>query len=198
MISQAIALNKITLPHFNGERSMIPFDLATPQGLPDKFGAIARGMMEGMPPCSGTAYFTIHGSKLQAGTTLRRGGAHTDGNYEPHNMSFGGGGWKVGESGHPVGHPTHSRQYVKPTGGIILASNYSACEGWLGEYDDTPEKGGDCTHFKLNDSFKLESNTVYYGNNHFIHESVPVTSNTHRVFVRITLPEDHQFNPGGL
>ena len=193
MISICKNMGKIELPIISGEFPMIPFDIASMKGL-GRFKSIAIKMLEGISNESGTAYFTIHGKKLSAGQTLRRGGAHIDGNYEPHAMDFGGGGgWKVGQEGRPVGHPTHARQFEKETGGIVLASNYYACNGWGGEYKDIPKKGGDCTHFDLGESFKLEKDTIYYGNNHFIHESIPMRGGVHRVFARITLPEQHVF-----
>jgi hypothetical protein len=55
--------------------------------------------------------------------------------------------------------------------------------------------GGDCRHIALDAPFTLTENTVYYGNNHFIHESLPIAIDAHRVFARITLPENHQYQP---
>lgn len=198
MKSLVVEMNEINLPRIDGEYAMIPFDLNTFDGLPERFLSIAKEMMQGIKHCGGTAYLTLHGKKLKKGQTLRRGGAHIDGNYEPHVMSFGGGGWKVGEAGRPVGHPVHERQFTKNTGGIVLASNYQACNGWHGEYDGTPEKGGDCTHFKLDKPFALKANRIYYGNNHFIHESLPMAGDVHRVFARITLPEGHTYTGSAL
>jgi len=196
MKSLAIETNKITLPLITGEYSMIPFCLKTLDGLTGEFKEIVDNMLKGINQRKGTAYFTFHGKTLKKGGTLRRGGAHTDGNYEPVNMSFGsggGGGWKVGENGAPINTAMHDRQYVNPLGGIILASNYEACNGWVGEYDNTPKMGGDCSHIKLDEPFKLKVNQVYYGNNHFIHESLPMSDDVHRVFARITLPENHEY-----
>ena len=74
-----------------------------------------------------------------------------------------------------------------------MATNYPSCLGWVGEYDGLPKVGGDCRHIALGTPELLRENTVYYGNNHFIHESLPVSRDIHRVFARITLPEDHIF-----
>jgi len=192
--SKCTNMGSINLPMIVGEFPMIPFDLSTFDGLPKQFLDTAKNMVKGISHNGGVAYFTIHGKRLKKGQTLRRGGAHIDGNYEPHVMSFGGGGWKVGQDGRPQGHPIHERQFSKATGGIILASNYRACNGWVGEFNGVPEKGGDCTHFDLGESFSLNPNQVYYGCNHFIHESLPMSEDMHRVFARITMPEDHIFN----
>ena len=191
MKSLAIKTGTIKLPNFDGELSMIPFDIQTLDGLTSELKKIATSLLKGVASSSGTAYFTIHGKTLKKGETLRRGGAHIDGNYEPHFMSFGGGGWKTGQEGRDVGHPVHDRQFLTETGGIVIASNYTACNGWLGEYEGIPMKGGDCTHMSLGDSFELEANGIYYGNNHFIHESLPMRGDSHRVMARITLPEHH-------
>lgn len=195
MQSLAVKKGTISLPMIEGEFSMIPFNLSTLEGLPKHLYAIAEKMLEGIPGLTGIAYLTLHGKKLKSTETLRRGGPHTDGNYEPVNMTFGGsgGGWKIGENGPGIHTETHKRQYVNPKGGIILASNHAACLGWQGEYEGLPAVGGDCSGIVLDEPFMLEENTVYYGNNHFIHESLPVTKDVHRVFVRITLPEDHVF-----
>lgn len=181
----------IDLPLVEVEFPMIPFDLSSLDGLPSRLKFIARKMLDGIEHTGGTGFFTIHGKKLKRGQTLRRGGAHTDGNYEPHHMTFGGGGWKVGQDGAGINTSLHNRQYNSPLGGIILVSNYEACRGWVGEYEGLPNTGGDCTHIQLDTPFILERDKIYYGNNHFIHESLPVADDVHRVFARITLPEDH-------
>ncbi len=101
------------------------------------------------------------------------------------------GGWKVGENGPAIGTYEHTMSYEVETGGIILASNYSACKGWIGSYNGTPGVGWDCSNIELDTPFTLEPNTVYYGNNHFIHESIPMRDDVNRVLVRITLPQEH-------
>lgn len=183
----------IEIPYFEGKESMVPFDLKTLEGLKENQKKIASQMLSGIKNKIGTAFFTIHGRKLKKGETLRRPGPHTDGNYEPHNMTFGGGGWKVGENGPEINTDLHARQYDKELGGIILASNVESCLGWKGTYKGLPGKGGDCSEIKLDQPFMLERNKIYYGNNHFIHESLPVNEDAHRVFVRITLPENHVY-----
>lgn len=193
MKSLAVNTGLIELPLLEGEFPMMPFNIETLEGLTEEFKKIARQMLAGVTHKGGIGFFTIHGKKLKKGQTLRRGGPHTDGNYEPHLMTFGGGGWKVGQDGAAINTELHDRQYNNEKGGIILASNYEACLGWTGEYDGLPKAGGDCRHIKLDEPFQLERNKVYYGNNHFIHESLEVKDDAHRVFARITMPEDHEF-----
>ena len=193
MKSMVRNMGSVEPPLIEGEFAMIPFDIETLVGVPKFFFVTVEKMLENIPRGKGTAFLTIHGKKLKSGETLRRPGAHVDGNYEPHVMDFGGGGWKTGEEGRPVGHPTHTRQFCSDGGGIIMVSNYPACNGWVGEFEGHAEKGGDCTHLDLGEPFKLKANTVYYGNCHFIHESIPVTTDCHRVLLRIILPEDHVY-----
>lgn len=200
MISTAHLIGTIELPHVDGEFPMIPFDIATLDGLTSECTELVVEMLGPLTGLTGTAYLTLHGKQLRAGDTLRRGDPHTDGNYEPVHMTFDnpppGGGWKVGQDGPPVGSPLHTRQYCSERGGIITASTHAACIGWLGEYTGTPGVGGDCRHIALGDSFELAAGTVYYGNNHFIHESLPVREDCHRVMARITLPESHAYMEG--
>jgi hypothetical protein len=196
MISKSRVINdNIKIPLILGEFKMIEFCLNTLSGLPDKFMNIAMDMLMNLDIPDKVGFFTIHGKILKKQQTLRRPGPHIDGNYEPYYMSFGGGegGWKVGENGPAVGTNLHKRQYESPFGGIILCSNYSSCLGWNGEYDGLPKTGGNCSHMELDDPFFLKENTVYYGNNHFIHESLPVKEDVHRVFARITLAEGHKY-----
>ena len=197
MKSMIAKTNTINLPVITGEYSMIPFDLNTLAGIPLQFLTTVAQMLSGIKHEGGKAFFTIHGKTLKASQTLRRGAPHTDGNYEPVKMGFGSGGgsgWKVGENGPSIDSELHKRQYNAINGGLILASNHSACLGWKGEFEGTPKVGGDCRHIALNDAFMLESNVVYYGNNHFIHESLAVDVDVHRVFARITMPENHNYH----
>lgn len=195
MISKVIPVSTIKLPLILGEFRMIEFNIQTLDGLINPFKNIAKDMLRELSYLKGKGFFTLHGKELKKGQTLRRPGPHIDGNYEPYIMNFnnGGGGWKVGEDGPKTNTKLHKRQYENPLGGIILCSNYSSCLGYIGEYDGMPNVGGDCSHIELNEPFILKENIVYYGNNHFIHESLPVSADIHRVFARITLPEDHKY-----
>ena len=195
--STAIPTGTVSLPSYTGHVSMLPFDLQTLAGLPAEFTQLVTSMLYGIKAV-GTAYFTLHGRFLSANDTLRRPGAHTDGNYEPCGWSNGGGnGWKIGENGPAIDTQFHHDSYLVPTGGIILASSYPSCIGYIGDYSGTIGVGGDCRDVDLStgQSFMLDADTIYYGNNHFIHESLPVATDTHRVLARITLPQDHTYEP---
>jgi len=199
MQSMACVKGGIEIPLYTGERQTIPFDLQTLAGLPAEFVDMAKTMLADIV-ATGIGFFTIHGRTLKAGETLRRPGAHIDGSYDQAVFDWGGGGgsgWKVDQDGPALTTAEHERLYLAASGGIILASNYEACNGYVGEIDGQPGVGGDCTHLELPEPFLLRRNTVYYGNNHFVHESLPMREAVHRVFVRINLPEDHIYKPVG-
>lgn len=195
MKSLVKSIGNISIPLFEGEYSMLPFNLETLEGLSDSFKPLAMNLLKSVSAL-GIGFFTLHGKKLQKGETLRRGGPHTDGSFDKNVFDWGddgGGGWKIGENGPPITHPDHIKLYNSTQGGLILASNFASCLGWGGEFEGLPGVGGDCSHINLNSPFLLKSNKIYYGNNHFIHESLPVSEEVHRVFVRITLPYDHEY-----
>jgi hypothetical protein len=109
------------------------------------------------------------------------------------NWSGGGGnGWLTSNHFNPKSADLHRKLYNDPKGGMIIASNYSACRGWLGDFNGEIRQGGDISHLTTglvnNSSFILKPNQIYYGNSQFVHESLPVTQNVNRQLVRITLP----------
>jgi len=87
MESIVIKMESIELPRIESEILMAPFNLNSLEGLNNDFKSLAKKMMAGINHFGGTAFFTIHGKKLKIGQTLRRGGPHTDGNYEQHLMT---------------------------------------------------------------------------------------------------------------
>lgn len=198
IISISKELGKIEIPSEEGigELKMVPFDLATLQGVPGKYTKLVLAMVEHLPKREGIGYLTLDGRTVQEGTTQRRGGAHIDGNYIPEDRSggwssAGQGGWKVGEGGRELSSENHKLSYESKTGGMLIASTYPACKGWNGEFDGNPGIGGDCTHIELNEGFMLKPNHLYYGNSQFVHESLPLDKTVHRTIVRITLPIDY-------
>jgi hypothetical protein len=192
--SIAKPLNKISIPYFKGEVSMLPFDLSNLDTLPEQFRGTAKEMIKNFPNKTGTAFLTVHGKFVKKAKTLRRGAPHIDGNYMPQVSEWGNtgtGGWKVGENGAKLSSEEHTLSYENKNGGMLIASNYSACKGWTGKFKGSAKEGGDCSHIKLNEGFMLDANKVYYGNSQFIHESLPLDKDIFRVLFRITLPMEH-------
>ena len=189
-------LNSIQVPFYNGEVSMIPFNLSDLTTLPAEFRETAKEMVKNLPNKIGEAYLTVHGKFVKKSKTLRRGAPHIDGNYIKELCGWGSGGgngWKVGEDGNSLTSKEHKLSYESTKGGMLIASNYSACKGWNGVFNDKAGIGGDCSHLELNEGFMLEANKVYYGNSQFVHESLPLDKDVHRVMYRITLPIDHEY-----
>lgn len=189
-------LNTIEIPFFKGEISMLSFDLSDLNTLPIEFRQTAKEMIKNLSNKIGEAFLTVHGKFVKKSETLRRGAPHIDGNFlESLKWGSGGGGngWKIGENGNQLNTIEHKLSYENEKGGMLIASNYSSSKGWNGVFDDKAGIGGDCRHVELGNGFMLDANKVYYGNSQFIHESLPLDKDTHRVMYRITLPINHEF-----
>ena len=188
-------LNSIVIPHYEGETSMLPFDLSDLMTLPLEFRTTAKEMIKNLPNKVGEAFLTVHGKFVKKSKTLRRGAPHIDGNFlESLKWGSGGGGngWKIGENGNQLNTIEHKLSYENEKGGMLIASNYSSSKGWIGSFKGKAGIGGDCRHIELDNGFTLDANKVYYGNSQFIHESLPLDKDVHRVMYRITLPIKHE------
>ena len=191
--SKSKMIKKMSLPEWKGDRVyMHEFDMANPT-MPkgyERWESVIKDIVSESPKKTGKAYITIDEKIVRKGESHRRGGPHTDGNY-----IFGwggGGGWLTGEDGRFLPREKHVEQYCQEGGGLFLISSYKSCKGWNGEFEGEPNQGGDCTHLDLSkmDCYEMESNTLYWGNSTFIHESLPVQEDVKRQLVRITLPAD--------
>lgn len=195
--SKCKELGAIEFPRFNNIRIyMEPISLdftAISHSVNPNFGEyapIVLNLLEKLPIKTGNAYLTIDEKLIHAGESHRRGGPHVDGNYI---FSWGGGGgWLTGCDGRYLPLDKHRLQYCADKGGMLIASTYSACKGWLGEFSDEPEQGGNCSHIDTSSlkEIMLDANKLYWGNSTFIHESLPVAENVYRQLIRITLPAD--------
>lgn len=185
---------EINIPSFDGELKMVPFNLENLEGVPAGFHRTVTEMVSGLPFKRGIAYLTVDGREVEKGSTHRRGGKHIDGNYIPEVCGWGSGGngWKVGEGGRTLTSEHHRQSYESETGGMLIASTYPACKGWIGNFKGKAKEGGDCSHIsELNDGFIMKPNTVYYGNSQFLHESLPIDQTVHRTIIRVTLPMNY-------
>lgn len=195
-LSVMMPIAPIAFPAFNGDQLyMHEIDLANPV-LPEGFNAwidafTAVVLAAYKVGCrTGKAFLTIDQKEVPKGYSHRRPGRHVDGNYL---FSWGGGGsgWLTGEAGRYLPPEKHQQQYCSDTGGMIIASSYSACKVWNGYWQGVPAQGGDCSHIDVSgmEEAMLEPNMVYIGN-HAIHESVPVQDDVCRSLIRLTLPHD--------
>lgn len=185
-----IPVGDVSFPEFAGDQLyMHEFQFSAPRlpnGLEHWYGAF-KIMLSLSGVTRGAGYLTIDQSSLSPGDTHRRPGRHVDGNYLFDWEK--GGGWLTGHAGRVLSPEKHQAQYCSEDGGLIIASDFSACRAWNGVYEREPRQGGDCSHIDTSkmDEFMLEPNTVYLGN-HAIHESMPVPRNVDRSLIRITLP----------
>jgi len=195
-------LYPVSIPHYEGEIKMLPFELSDLANIPEKFKKLVENLISFLPIKQGIAFLTIDGKTIQQGSTHRRGGKHIDGNYifagnsgwgGDNGGNGGGNGWKVGENGFKLSLPQHKISYENPNGGMIIASDFVGCMGWNGVFEGKAGIGGDCTHLdiKQESGFLLKPNVAYYGNSQFVHESLPIEKNIHRNLVRITLPLEY-------
>lgn len=196
--SQARAVGQIVFPEFTGAHVYMARNLAGHplQGVPDAYQGIVNKMIAqaGIPEHTGF-YVTIDEQFLRKDNKLRRGGVHIDGNYL---FSWGSsGGWLNGTPGRMLTEEQHKLQYQSELGGIIMASSFVACEGFLGTVEGTAGHGGDCEHLRPQfdnlESFWLQENVVYLGNSTFIHEGHVVSQDTNRQLIRITLDTTYKY-----
>jgi hypothetical protein len=194
--SKSKKIKTISFPEYRGDRVyMHEFDMSNPT-LPlgyERWESILKEIVDCSPKKTGKAYLTIDEKIVKKGESHRRGGPHTDGNYL-FGWGGGGSGWLTGEDGRFLPREKHEQQYCSDKGGMLIVSSYEACDGWNGEFEGQPNQGGDCSHLDLNnmEKFRLEKNTLYWGNSTFIHESLPLTEDVKRQLVRVTLPTDSE------
>lgn len=185
-------LGKAQVPSGFFKLQTIPFMLDTLSGVPHGLTEVVERMIRVLPYRSDRrAFLTVDGRIIKAGQTHRRPGPHIDGNYIPGVTDWGGGGWKVGDDGRTLTPEAHAASYDKLTGGVIMLADQLGCRGWVGNFPGKAGIGGDCSHIELGTGFLLEPNSIYYGNNQFIHESIPVKKDMHRTLIRINLDQDY-------
>lgn len=184
--------NDVAFPEFTGERIyMQPIHIGGKlrSGINIKrWHLLIKNTLDSIGLKSGTVYLTIDEKIVNEGETHRRGGRHIDGNYHAINgLSWRASPWSSNSS--------HLSTYYAKTGGLVLASSYSACAGWAGDFDGIPGRGGDCENIDVSNLayFKLKANKLYFGNSTFIHESIPLDRSVKRQLFRITLPSDINF-----
>lgn len=190
--SQCRAISTVAFPEFTGAQVYMARNLAGHplKGVPGQYSKIINDMLTSaeIPEHTGF-YVTIDEQALRKDGKLRRGGVHIDGNY-----LFGwgsGGGWLNGVPGRMLTADQQKLQYGSELGGVIMSSNFQACEAFVGTIEGEAGLGGDCEHlrekFDQLESFWLKENVAYLGNSTFIHEGHVVSRDVKRQLVRITL-----------
>ena len=181
----------LEFPRFTGERiMMMPVVLGSTMGIPYRYHGFIEQLFrtierrfDGM-----IGYLTIDEQDLSPEQTLRRSGLHVDGYYHGKCGAWGGGGgW--GSVGN----------------GMLTVSSTPHCRAYLGMIDGEPKDEGECDHLVMpNDGEVFEENQVYWVDGACVHESLPVTEQTKRQFVRLSMPsngpwfEGYTENPTGV
>ena len=128
--SVAKNLGILDIPSYDGAIKMKSFKLENIKSTaPKEFISLINKMIEKLPIKEGLAYFTIDGKNIVEGRSHRRPGLHIDGNFLP-SKGWDSGGWKVGTDGKTLSAEDHLLCYESETGGMLIASDYSACRGW--------------------------------------------------------------------
>ena len=181
----------LQFPAFSGTRiMMMPIKLGFFYGVPEHYVGLIRHLYDVMERrfFGQIGYLTIDERELAPGETLRRGGLHVDGYYHGRCGAWGGGG-----SWGSVGN------------GMLTISSTPHCKAYLGWIDGQPRNEGECDHLTMpNDGEVFEAGQIYWLDGACVHESIPVTENTKRQFVRLSMPsngpwfEGYTENPCGI
>lgn len=197
--SKVRPVSVISFPEFSAAHVYMARNLAGHEleGVPEQYHSIVNKMLTSanIPKHTGF-YVTIDEQALRKDAKLRRGGVHIDGNYV---FGWGsGGGWLNGVPGRMLTEEQHKIQYQSELGGVIMASNFQACEAFVGTVEGVAGQGGDCEHLRDKlaqmKSFWLKENVVYHGNSTFIHEGHVVSQDVKRQLVRITLDTTYKYS----
>ena len=181
----------IKFPEYTGLRiMMMPVILDSWLGIPPNYYGLVQRLYDVMESRfkGEIGYLTIDEQELEPGETLRRGGLHVDGYYHGRCGAWGGGGgW--GSVGN----------------GMLTISSTPHCKAYLGTFNGKPGDEGECDHLILpNEGEIFDAGHIYWVDGACVHESLPVTENTKRQFVRLSMPnngpwfEGYTENPEGI
>lgn len=180
------------MPEFSGERiMMMPVELGNLNGVPSAYMPLISYLYSMVETRwrGAIGYLTIDERTLQPGETLRRSGLHVDGYYQGRCGAWGGGGtW--GSVGN----------------GMFTVSSTSHCKAYLGMVNGEPDDEGGCDHLDVSNltPYLFKAKTVYWVDGACVHESLPVSEETNRQFVRLSMPsngpwfEGYTENPCGI
>lgn len=207
MKSSVQQLGRVRFPEFTGERVYMQ-EFTKKGGLPKhlkRWQDTVDAMLEGIE-CSASIFLMIDQAPVKAMATQRRPGVHIDGIWEPGVSSHSPGrpehvfavpGHKMWPKHVTVPTPASPWRTVRPGHAmldeselLVLASNVLGCDAYEGEYNDTPGKGGDCSHFDLSrmQRVDMEPGIAWAGDTmQMLHESIPVRKDCLRTVVRLNV-----------
>lgn len=182
LVSNYRPLTSVQLPYAGRQFYMHGFDLANPvmaEGFEDYLEPVTR-LIEAAGQRIGKAYMTVDEKMVMAGQSQRRPKPHVDGCFMETKMYWGHGpGWNHMCNNLPIDRMP-----------VIVASTVSACRAWKGQFDAQPRNNGDLSHIEneLGEAIAIPSNVGYLLSPDCIHESMPMSKDTRRSFLRIALP----------
>lgn len=182
----------VVFPQFTGERVYmreIRKNRPLPQDL-SRWQATVDSMLDGVDT-DGPVYLMIDQSMVKAGVTQRRPGLHIDGYWHPDTLCHGGGGRHCSvSSAWRTGGGRWGASTFKEKEALILASDVSASRAMKGTFTGQVGEGGDCSHIDVStlEEVLLLAGKVYAGNVTMLHESLPVSVDTQRTLVRLSVP----------
>lgn len=191
--SRFAEVGQLEFPTFGGVRvMMMPFRLDSPREtvpIAEWADAVAT-LCEMASVKQGVAYLTIDEAMVRIGETHRRPGLHVDG-VGPDGRA---GGW---------GGASHAPNY-----GMLVAASHVGCRAWAKTFLGKPGPNGDCSALAEqcgeNSAVILRAGTVYQCGPLTVHEAIPMQEDTHRQFVRVSMPsnapwyEGYTENPMGV
>lgn len=177
--------HRVPFPLWTGERQyMIPFK--SPIGL-GRWSDTVAAMLEGIE-VPRVAYLMVDQGIVRAGETHRRSGIHVDGNWLSDIKCHGQPGHR--HASNRWGHsPTWSHFEYEPEL-IVLSTDMSACQAFIGCVDGQSDHEGSCDHLDLTglDSVRLEAHRAYVMSAETLHQSLPVEHDCLRTVVRLNIP----------
>jgi hypothetical protein len=173
----------LKFPEWGGTRiQLMPIIMhdhnSIPLGIWERYGFVIATMFREVDNIEGVGYLTIDERFVPQGHYHRRPGLHVDGMGD-----WGkGGAWAGGGDGP----------------GMLMASNEPACIAYPQEFTGAPYDPGDpsdpmegnCEHLREQclKGISLKANVVYACSPLCVHETVPVTQDCFRQFVRMSMP----------
>jgi hypothetical protein len=180
-------LRILMMPIIFGDNSTVPYHDVVPMlDVMSKYMEIYKGNV---------VYLTIDQKELKSGETHRRQGLHVDG-YPLTDMDDNGGSWGGGGGGWGGG---KGRDWCNGSG-LLTVSDVEGCRAWNQTFYGVPKPEGDCEHLRdecVDDySEILKPYTLYWLSPSCVHESIPISMNNKRTFVRLSLPSECDWHEG--
>lgn len=200
---KSIAQERGTVPFapYMAERHyMIPFTQRA--GLPSAvrhWQPTVDAMLDGIRT-DGKVYLMVDQGLVPAGSALRRPGLHVDGHWlEALYAHRHQEGHRSVPSDRPSREreerdrshraPQHMHSPLHYAESVLLASDVTGCEGFVGEYDDAVGPGGEAEHIDVSDMQQVlfHAGRCWAGNVMMLHRSLPMPRPTLRTLVRLNV-----------